>query len=356
MYLMNTIVLPFVIAFVSGLLLFPVVRKTAIRMGIVDRPNRRKIHSVPIPRVGGIAIFVASILGALPFLDNEIKVIGMLAAGTFIFITGLLDDVMDLKPNIKLAGQIVAVTILFFFNVRIDFVTDFFAGEGLVALGLFAYPITILWVVGITNTVNLIDGVDGLAGGVVLIALSTLLAVRMIEPQTQEPLLMKNVLIMTTSLMGSLAVFLRFNMFPAKIFMGDAGAYYLGFMIASLSIAGAAKGSILLPLVVPLIALGLPVLDVIFAIARRIINHVPIFQADKEHLHHRLLNIGFSQKETTKFFWMVSICFGLLAILSSGLAHKGVATTVTVLLVIMASVATRFFLKRYHAERKSSNF
>ncbi|MBF0543626.1 MAG: undecaprenyl/decaprenyl-phosphate alpha-N-acetylglucosaminyl 1-phosphate transferase [Candidatus Riflebacteria bacterium] len=344
--------LAFVIAWLSGLFLVPLVRKVAIRLGIVDRPNRRKIHTSPTPRVGGLAIFLASILGALPFLDNERKVLGIMIAGTIIFVTGLLDDILDLKPNIKLAGQIIAVTFLFFFQVRIDFITDFLAGQGIIILGFFSYPITILWVVGLTNTINLIDGVDGLAGGIVFIALATLLAVRLIAPQTQDPLLIKNVLIIASAMMGSLAAFLKYNVFPAKIFMGDAGAYFLGFMVASLSIAGAAKGSIILPLVVPIIALGLPLLDVVFAILRRFVNRVSIFQADKEHLHHRMLKMGFSQAETTRFFWMVSVCFGLLAILSSGLTHKGAGVIVTIAFIGMIFASAVFFLRRYHEKRK----
>ncbi|MBI3037967.1 undecaprenyl/decaprenyl-phosphate alpha-N-acetylglucosaminyl 1-phosphate transferase, partial [bacterium] len=290
-------------------------------MGFVDLPGLRKIHSSPIPRIGGLALFISSFVGAIPFLVVEPHTAGVLLGATWIFFLGFLDDVYNLRPKVKLLGQLFGCLILFFFNVRIEFVTDFLAGKGLISLGFLTYPLTLFWVIGLTNTVNLIDGVDGLAGGIVFIALSTLLAVRLSTPHTQDVLVMHNVLILSGSLMGAILAFLRYNVFPATIFMGDSGAYFLGFITAALSIAGAAKGTILLPFVVPLLAFGLPVLDVVYAIVRRRRNGVNIFQADKEHFHHKLLKIGFSKADTTRFLWMVSSCFGLLAILTAGISH-----------------------------------
>ncbi|MBF0501652.1 MAG: undecaprenyl/decaprenyl-phosphate alpha-N-acetylglucosaminyl 1-phosphate transferase [Candidatus Riflebacteria bacterium] len=343
---MRDILMPFMIAWIAGLMLVPLVRRVALRLGLVDRPNRRKIHVHPIPRVGGIAIYLASCLGALPFLCDSEKIRGVLIASTFIFMVGLLDDILDLPAKVKLAGQIIAVLLLFLFHVRIDFITDFLSGSGHIALGLLAYPLTLLWVIGLTNTINLIDGVDGLAGGIVFIALATLLAVRLITPHTQDLEVIKSVLVLTAAIMGSLLAFLRYNVFPAVIFMGDAGAYFLGFIVAALAIAGAAKGSILLPLVIPLIALGLPVLDVILTIFRRFLRRVHIFQADKEHLHHKMLRLGFSQADTTRFLWMISTCFGLLAILMSGVSHRGLASMVTLFLVLMLVASAAFFMNR----------
>jgi UDP-GlcNAc:undecaprenyl-phosphate GlcNAc-1-phosphate transferase len=201
-------------------------------------------------------------------------------------------------------------------------------------------------VIGLTNTVNLVDGVDGLAGGIVFIALSTLLAVRLFMPPTQDPELMNNVLVLSASIMGGLLAFLKYNVYPASIFMGDSGAYFLGFMTAALSIAGAAKGSILFPLILPLIAFGLPVIDVFLAILRRYSKKVPIFQADKEHLHHKLLARGFSQKETTRFLWMVSACFGFVAILSADISHRGVQSFAGLFLIIMIILCLAFFMSK----------
>ena len=215
------------------------------------------------------------------------------------------------------------------------------------ALGLMTYPLTVLWVVAVTNTVNLVDGVDGLAGGIVFIALSTLVAVRLIHPQAQDSQALGNVLIMSASLMGAIISFLQHNMFPASIFMGDSGAYFLGFMVAGLSILGSAKGSILLVLGVPVISLGLPLSDVCFAILRRYIRKVPIFQADKEHVHHVLLRHGFDQSETTRLLWMASACLGLLAILASGISHQGIKNLVLMLVILTALGCVNLFIGKF---------
>lgn len=329
----------------------PIVRRMALRWGWLDHPNLRKIHTQPVPRAGGIALFLAGMLGIIPFLNLETKTLGILFASSLIFFIGLLDDIYDLSPQIKLTWQFAACLVLFFFDVKIDIVTDFIAGKGFVSLGWLTYPITLLWVIGLTNTINLIDGVDGLAGGIVFIALGTLLASRILTPYTQDVMLINNVLVITASLMGALLAFLRLNVFPAAIFMGDSGAYFLGFITASLSIAGATKGSIILPLVIPVITFGLPVIDVCLAIFRRYSNKVPIFQADKEHLHHKLLRFGFSQAETTRFLWMASTCFGLMAILTSGAYHRGIALTVVFLLVGMIILTGIFFFRTINAQR-----
>lgn len=322
------------------------IRRVALNLGLVDRPGGRKIHKSPVPRVGGIALYFGGLIGALPFLTENHETVGLLLAATFVMLIGLLDDLIDLQARIKLAGQIVGCLILLAAGVQIDFVTDFITGKGLVALGLLTWPLTLLWVIGLTNTVNLVDGVDGLAGGIVFIALSTLLAVRLVTPHLHEPELIGNVLVLTASTMGALLAFLRFNIYPAVIFMGDSGAYFLGFMTAALSVAGATKGSILFPLVVPLIALGLPVLDVFFAILRRYSKKVPIFQADKEHLHHRLLQKGFSQRDTTRFLWMVSACFGFVAVLAADIPHRGIQAFAAIFLVIMILLCVSFFLRK----------
>ena len=348
---MKQIILPFIIAWLSGMLLVPLVRKAAIKLGLVDRPNNRKIHKSPIPRVGGVALFLGSLIGALPFLKENSATLGVLLASAFIFVIGLIDDLIDLKPRVKLAAQIIACFVLFMFGVKINIVTDFIAGQGFVSLGLLTYPLTLLWIIGLTNTVNLVDGVDGLAGGIVFIALSTLLTVRLMIPQVQDPALMSNVLVISASTMGVLLAFLKYNVFPASIFMGDSGAYFLGFVTAALSVAGGAKGSILFPLIVPLIAFGLPVFDVIFAILRRFFKKVPIFQADKEHLHHRLLNRGFTQRETTRFLWMVSSCFGFVAVLVADIPHRGIQAVSGVCLVIMMILCVSQFIRKSN-ERK----
>lgn len=342
---MEKILLPFVISWLAGLALVPLVRRVSVKLGLVDRPGGRKIHTSPIPRIGGLAIYVGSMIGALPFLAESMETIGVMLAGTFVFIIGFLDDLMDLRPKIKLAGQIIGCLILFAYGVKISVMTNFLSGQGMFALGLLTYPLTLLWVIGLTNTVNLVDGVDGLAGGVVFIALATLLAVRLLTPQMQTPGLMYNVLVLSAAIMGALFAFLKYNVFPATIFMGDSGAYYLGFMTAALAVAGGAKGSILFPLLIPLITFGLPIIDVVFAILRRYFKKVPIFQADKGHLHHRLLRRGFSQKQTTRFLWMVSTCFSFVAILAADIPHRGIQTSAAIMLVVMLFLSVLYFVR-----------
>ena len=344
--------MPFIVAWIAGLILLPRVRKLAMRLGWVDHPSRRKIHQHPVPRIGGVAIFGAGLLGALPFLGPDSRTVGLLLASGLVFLLGLIDDIYDLSPGTKLLGQVGACLVLFGYGLRIEIVTDFIAGKGFVALGLLSYPLTMLWIIGLTNTINLIDGVDGLAGGIAFIALGTLLAVRLLTPHSQDVMLITDVLVISAAVMGSLLAFLRVNVYPARMFMGDSGAYFLGFLIAALAIAGAAKGSVIPPLVIPLITLGLPVLDVFLAILRRYFNKVPIFQADKEHLHHKLLRNGFSQSETTRFLWMVSTCFGLTAILTAGAYHRGIALTVVFLLIAMIFLTGIFFARTFHARRQ----
>ncbi|HNW35618.1 MAG TPA: MraY family glycosyltransferase, partial [Candidatus Ozemobacteraceae bacterium] len=251
---MKALIGAFFLAWLIGMLLVPMVRRMAIRLGLVDRPGSRKIHRHPVPRIGGLALYTAGIMGALPFLADDLKTTGVMLAGTFIFLVGLIDDLIDLPAKVKLAGQVIACAILIAFQVKIDFVTDFIAGKGLVTLGLLTIPLTCLWVIGLTNTVNLVDGVDGLAGGIVFIALATLMGVRLLTHHTQDAVVIGNVLVLTAAIMGALLAFLKYNVHPASIFMGDSGAYFLGFMTSALSVAGAAKGTILLPLVIPLVA------------------------------------------------------------------------------------------------------
>ena len=173
---MEKILLPFFVSLIAGLALVPVVRRMSLKLGLVDRPGGRKIHTKPIPRIGGLAIYFGSLIGALPFLSENLPTIGVMIAGTFVFLIGFLDDLMDLKPKVKLAGQIIGCLVLFYFGVKINVMTNFVSGQGMFALGLLTYPLTLVWVIGLTNTVNLVDGVDGLAGGIVFIALASLVA------------------------------------------------------------------------------------------------------------------------------------------------------------------------------------
>ena len=326
-------VLAFMIALGTALVLTPAVIAFARRTGALDQPDARKVHARPIPRIGGIGIYAAfmvSILVQLIFVELTpefmMSLIGLMVGGTIIVAIGIIDDYCDLPAKVKLLGQILAAAVLVIgFDVRIDFITDPLGD--FIYLELFAIPATIFWIVGLTNTVNLIDGLDGLAAGVSSIAAVTIFLVAMEEG-------IPFVAMVTAALAGAAVGFLYYNFNPARIFMGDTGSMFLGFMLAGISVVGAVKSAATIALIVPILALGLPILDTTFAIVRRARNHRPIFKPDKGHLHHRLLAHGFTQKQAVLLMYIVSALFGLCA-----LALTTVSTQAAVLIVLVVAAA-----------------
>ena len=326
-------ILAFMIALGTALVLTPAVIAFARRTGALDQPDARKVHARPIPRIGGIGIYAAfmvSILVQLIFVELTpefmMSLIGLMVGGTIIVAIGIIDDYCDLPAKVKLLGQILAAAVLVIgFDVRIDFITDPLGD--FIYLELFAIPATIFWIVGLTNTVNLIDGLDGLAAGVSSIAAVTIFLVAMEEG-------IPFVAMVTAALAGAAVGFLYYNFNPARIFMGDTGSMFLGFMLAGISVVGAVKSAATIALIVPILALGLPILDTTFAIVRRARNHRPIFKPDKGHLHHRLLAHGFTQKQAVLLMYIVSALFGLCA-----LALTTVSTQAAVLIVLIVAAA-----------------
>lgn len=311
---MPSYMLAFIIAAGVALLITPFVIILAAKTGAMDAPDPRKVHKRPIPRIGGIGIYAAfmvSILSMMATVDLESEVVfelaGLLVSGTLIVLVGIIDDYRNLPAKVKLLGQIIAASVLVFaFDVRIDFVTDPF-GDYLY-LEYLAAPATIFWIVGLTNTVNLIDGLDGLAAGVSMIASITIFLVAL-----QQDILL--VAVLTAALAGAAFGFLYYNFNPAQIFMGDSGSMFLGFMLAGISVIGAVKCAATIALIVPILALGLPILDTTFAIIRRYRGGVPIFKPDKGHLHHRLLGLGFSQRQAVLLMYVISAMLGLSAVI-----------------------------------------
>ena len=326
-------VLAFMIALGMALILTPAVIAFARQTGALDKPDARKVHVRPIPRIGGIGIyaaFMASIFVQLIFADVTpefmTSLIGLMIGGTIIVAIGIIDDYCDLPAKVKLLGQIFAVAVLVIgFDVRIDVITDPFGDY--IYLEFLAIPATIFWVVGLTNTVNLIDGLDGLAAGVSSIAAVTIFLVAMEEG-------IPFVAMVTAALAGAAVGFLYYNFNPARIFMGDTGSMFLGFMLAGISVVGAVKSAATIALIVPILALGLPILDTTFAIVRRARNHRPIFKPDKGHLHHRLLAHGFTQKQAVLLMYVVSALFGLCAI-----ALTAVSTQAAALIILIVAAA-----------------
>ena len=326
-------VLAFMIALGMALIITPGVIAFARRTGALDKPDARKVHARPIPRIGGIGIYAAfmvSILVQLLFVDLTpeymMSLIGLMVGGTIVVAIGIIDDYCDLPAKVKLLGQIIAAAVLVVaFDVRIDFITDPLGD--FIYLEWFAIPATIFWVVGLTNTVNLIDGLDGLAAGVSSIAAVTIFLVAMEEG-------IPFVAMLTAALAGAAVGFLYYNFNPARIFMGDTGSMFLGFMLAGISVVGAVKSAATIALIVPILALGLPILDTTFAIVRRARNHRPIFKPDKGHLHHRLLAHGFTQKQAVLLMYVVSGLFGLCALALTVVSPQ--AATLIILIVAAA--------------------
>ena len=301
----------FAVAAVVTIALTPLARKLAIKLDAIDYPSARRVNMLPIPRMGGVAIF-GGILAALavagfgvyafgwvdPFIDYngiEVNYWGVLLGTVLIFLVGAVDDVVDLNPKAKMLGQIVAACVvagsgLLFSNIHNPF------GEGYIEFGWVAYPLTVFYLVAFANVINLIDGLDGLAAGITGISAITILLFAVLTGRFDAALF-------SVILVGVCAGFLKSNFFPASIFMGDSGALLLGFSLGVISLFAVARSALFVSLLVPILAAGVPILDTFFAIVRRKREHRPIDEADKGHIHHRLMRAGFSQRATVLIMW-----------------------------------------------------
>lgn len=296
----------FIIAFLISLVVTPVIRKLAFRVGAVDRPDARKVHSRVMPRMGGLAVYLAFVITILVVEPMSKDILGLLAGGSLILLLGVADDIFNISPRGKLFGQIVAAGVLVAFGVTILRVTNPF-GNTIELPKILGGTLTIIWIVGVTNAVNLIDGLDGLAAGLSSIAGITLAVIGWFEG---EIIITLPAVILSASILG----FLKYNFHPAKIFMGDSGSLFLGYTLAGLSVMGLTKGAAVVSIFVPILILGIPIFDTLYAIIRRFINNQPIFEADKGHLHHRLLAIGLSHRQTVLCIYGISILLGVSAI------------------------------------------
>ena len=319
---------PFLIALIVAYVLTPGVKKLAIKVGAVDKPNARKVHTHAIPRLGGLAIYVGFMAAVLFCVPVRHELLGLLLGCTAIVALGIWDDICNIPAKVKLVGQIVAACIPIAFGIQIEWLTNPF-GTLIVLPELVAIPVTIFWIIGFTNTVNLIDGLDGLAAGVSFIASVSMFLLAYTMNQYLPAMII-------VAMAGAALGFLQYNFNPAKIFMGDTGSMLLGYTMAVAAVLGLVKTAATIALVVPLIALGLPILDTLFAIIRRKMSGVPIFQPDKGHLHHRLLALGMSQKQAVLIMYFVSIVLGIVALFVANVSYQpGIATVVVVLAVII---------------------
>jgi UDP-GlcNAc:undecaprenyl-phosphate GlcNAc-1-phosphate transferase len=282
----------------------------------IPKDNRR-VHTKAMPLLGGLAIYISFVISVIIYKGPVThQQMGILVGATIIAICGVLDDKFELKPMQKLAFQILAACVLIYSGVRIDSLTNPFSiGEASIPMNLISYPLTLLWVVGITNALNFIDGLDGLAAGIAGIAALTIFIIGLMNGRIEAEFL-------TIALIGAIVGFLPYNFNPASIFLGEVGAALLGFLLAAISMEGAIKSAAAFAIVVPILALGLPIYDTAFAIIRRKINGKPISVGDKGHLHHRLLTMGLSQKQAVLIMYLIGGLLGAIAILAMEISNR----------------------------------
>lgn len=327
-----------VISIAISAVLTPFVKKVAVKIKVIDIPkDNRRIHKKPIPLLGGLAIYFSFILTLVLKSGGLSKSeIGIITGATIIVIGGFLDDKFDIRPWQKLLIQIASALSLIMYGIRISLITNPVSSSELyVSVGMLSIPLTIIWVVGITNALNLIDGLDGLAAGVAFISAVTIFIIALLNNRTEAAVL-------TIILAGSILGFLPYNFNPASIFMGDTGAQLLGFLLAAISIEGAIKSAAAFAIAVPILALGIPIYDTLFAMIRRKLNGRPIMQADKGHLHHRLLDMGLNQRQAVIIMYLISAVLGSFAIIAMQVSTQRSYFLLAMVMVVLVIIAWKF--------------
>ena len=324
----------FVVAFVVAFLLTPSVKKLAIKLKAIDIPNeKRRVHDHPIPRLGGLAIVIGFTVATLIFAilaygtDNNIldkQLIGLFLGIIIIEIVGIFDDIYQLRAWHKLLFQILAASVVVLFGIRIEGFSNPVVENGYIGLGIFSIPITMIWIIGITNAINFIDGLDGLAAGVASISSLSLLFISIFLGNIET-------VVLTAALAGATLGFLPFNFNPAKIFMGDTGSTFLGFTLGTIAIMGMIKSYTVIAVIAPLVVLGLPILDTAFAIIRRILKGQSPMCADRGHLHHRLVDAGLTQKQTVLILYAISASLGIIGFM---LVQSGILKIILLIVAI----------------------
>lgn len=335
---MNKLYVLAVISIVISAVLTPLVKKFAVKIKVIDIPkDNRRIHKKPIPLLGGLAIYFSFILTLILKAGSVSRSeIGIIIGATIIVIGGFLDDKFDIRPWQKLLIQIASALSLIVYGIRIQLITNPISSSELyISIGILSIPLTIIWVVGITNALNLIDGLDGLAAGVAFISAITIFIIAVLNNRAEAAVL-------TIILSGAILGFLPYNFNPATIFMGDTGAQLLGFLLAAISIEGAIKSAAAFAIAVPILALGIPIYDVLFAMIRRKLNGRPIMQADKGHLHHRLLDMGLTQRQAVVIMYLVSAVLGSFAIIAMQVSSQRSYFLLATVMIVLVVVAWKF--------------
>jgi UDP-GlcNAc:undecaprenyl-phosphate GlcNAc-1-phosphate transferase len=345
----NTYISLFLIALFSSLVLTPIIRRLCVRLGWLDVPrDERRVHRKAVPRLGGLAIFCSVLiaLAILPLINNLVtqslranrfQFLMILVPATLVLLFGIYDDLRGTNARLKFIALALAGTILYAMGGRIDALSIPFVGAVNLP-SVVGFLITILWVVGVTNAFNLIDGMDGLAAGAALFSSLVILVVSLMLGHPQ-------VIVVALALSGALIGFLRYNFNPASIFLGDSGSLFIGFTLSALSLQGTQKASTAVAIAIPLMAFGLPVIDTAFTMVRRLLSGHPIFQGDQEHIHHMLLARGWSQRRAVFVLYGVCAILGLASLL---FVNDSGRATGLVLLVVGSAVVLAVGRLRYH--------
>ena len=341
------IAIAFLLAFITTFVVTPHTMRLAKKVGAIDIPNDRRVNKKPMPRLGGLAVIAGFFVSTIYLLittqlegkidlfgeeDYYINLIGFVVGIIILGVVCYIDDVKGIPSYVKLAAQIISAIIVVACGIRIDFISIPFTEGKIVISGIASYIITVCWIVGITNAINLIDGLDGLSSGVTLISCLSLL---MVFALNGSPLI---AIVLITALAGAIVGFLPFNFSPAKTFIGDTGSNFMGFSLAIISILGVAKTYTALVLIAPIIILAMPIFDTLFAIIRRIIKGKSlkaVFKPDKGHLHHKLVAKGYSQKQAVLIMYGITATLGMFAVI---LLESGIWKALSFALLIIAIV------------------
>lgn len=337
------------VAIAVSFLMCPLVKSFAYKIGAIDVPkDNRRMHKKPVPRLGGLAIFMGFMVSILLFASIDHEMQGILLGAVIIVVLGVVDDMTPLRAYFKFFVQIVAALVAVFHGVVIETLSNpnIFSQSPYWNLGWIAIPVTVLWIVGITNAVNLIDGLDGLACGVSTISALTMLVIALLVSES-------GVAVIMASLVGACLGFMPYNRNPAKMFMGDTGSTFLGYILATISIQGLFKYYAIVSFAVPFLILGLPMFDTLFAIIRRLAHGQNPMAPDRGHIHHRLIDMGLNQKQAVAALYVVSSILGLSAVvLTASGAVKAMLLMMT--LIIVAYIASRVIFPRGAEEQNGS--
>jgi len=336
---MTRSIIAFLIALLVSFAATPLMIRLAKHMGAIDVPkDGRRVHKVPTPRLGGLAIFLGFLAGLLYLYEIDSRMVGVLTGAAIIVTLGFFDDIKPLPAKFKFLVQIIAAVIVIRSGVRIDHVSNplhfMFPDNEYIIFGNWSYPLTLLWIVGVTNAINLVDGLDGLAAGTSIISAVTLFVA---AQTTGQPFAAFLASILAASILG----FLPYNFNPAKIFMGDTGALFLGYMLSVISVMGVLKGAAALSILVPIFAIGLPIYDTLFAMIRRASNGKSMMEADKGHLHHKLLDAGMSQRQAVITLYSISAVLGFSAVVLVEATLK-VAFVLVFAVFLLASMGAKY--------------